>query len=213
MTVISLIAGRWHEVAALIALTPSDAIFHLKLWQLVTYGFVNPPDPFSIVFSILICLQAGNFLEARWGARRVWVFLIAVNALAGIATVLIGLVSPAVAGWMYYGGLTTTSALWVAEGLLIGPRMVQFFSVPISGYALAAIGAAFPAIMTFVRGWHVVLAQLLGLAIVALWVQGYTPQRWWNAFRSALHERALKKRSARLSVISGQKRDRDTYLN
>lgn len=213
ITVLTLVAGRWHEVMAQIALVPASIIEDYKFWQLATFGLVSVADGWSIVFTIVICLQAGSFLEQRWGARRVWLFVFVVNALAGLATLLIGLASPAVAHMIYLGGLTTTTILWVAEGVTLGPQRVNFFFFPITGYAFAVIGAVSPLVTAWTRGWWAVLPQLFGIAITVAWVQGYTPSQLLLRFRSRQLERDLRKRSAHLSVVKGQKNDRDSYLN
>lgn len=212
ITVVTLVAGRWREVMEQIALIPASIIEDFKLWQLASYGFVSVADGWSIVFTIVICLQAGSFLEERWGARRLWLFVFVVNALAGVVTVLIGLVSPQVAHMFYLGGLTTTTILWVAEGVTLGPQRVNFFFFPITGYALAVIGAISPLVTAWTRGWWAVVPQLVGIAITVAWVKDFTPGQLWLRFRSNQLERDLRKRASHLSVIDGKKKDRD-YLN
>lgn len=212
ITVVTLVAGRWREVMEQIALIPASIIEDFKLWQLASYGFVSVADGWSIVFTIVICLQAGAFLEQRWGARRLWLFVFVVNALAGLVTVLIGLVSPQVAHMFYLGGLTTTTILWVAEGVTLGPQRVNFFFFPITGYALAVIGAISPLVTAWTRGWWAVVPQLVGIAITVAWAKDFTPGQLWLRFRSNQLERDLRKRASHLSVIDGKKKDRD-YLN
>lgn len=213
ITVVTLIGGRWHEAAEQIALIPSSVISDFKLWQLASYTFISVADGWNIVFTIVICVQAGAFLEQRWGARRLWLFVIGVNALAGALTVLLGLVSAPVAHMIYLGGLTTTTILWVAEGVTLGPQRVNFFFFPMTGYALAVVGAISPLVTAWTRGWRAVLPQLFGIAITVAWVKGYTPGQLWLRFRSAQLERDLRKRASHLSVIDGKRSDRDQYLN
>ncbi|MBL8917872.1 MAG: DUF1751 domain-containing protein [Myxococcaceae bacterium] len=213
ITLLTLIGGRWGEVTQQLALIPSSVIEDFKLWQLATHGFISVAEGWSIIFTIVICLQAGTFLEQRWGARRLWLFVVLVNVIAGVVTVLIGLFSPRVAHTIYLGGLTTTTILWVAEGVILGPQRVNFFFFPITGYVLAVIGAISPLVIAWTRGWWAVVPQLVGIAVTIAWVKEYTPAQLWLRFRSAQLERDLRKRASHLSVIDGKRRDRDQYLN
>lgn len=209
--VLSLIAGRWPEVAEQVVLQPAAVIEHFKLWQLVTHAFLVATEAWTLIFTVVICLQAGSFLETQWGARRIWIFVVLVHAISGVVTVLLGFATARVAAGFYLG--STATILWVAEGVVLGPRQVNFFFFPITGYALAVIGAASPLVTAWARGWTAVVNQLLAIAVTVAWVKGYTPARLLLWFRSRSLERELKRRGSHLSVVQGQKRDRDQYLN
>lgn len=211
ITVLSLIAGRWPEVAEQVVLQPSAVIEHFKLWQLVTHAFLVATEAWTLIFTVVICLQAGAFLETQWGARRIWIFVVVVHALAGALTVLLGFATARIAASVYLGA--TATLLWVAEGVVLGPRQVNFFFFPITGYALAVIGAASPLVTAWTRGWAAVVNHLFAIAITVAWVKGYTPSRLLLWFKTRSLNRELKRRSGHLSVIQGQKPDRDQYLN
>lgn len=207
----SLLAAAIPVVRELI-LQPSDVLQDFKLWQLVTTTFMVPPSPMTLIFGVLILLQGGGWLEAQWGTRGVWLFVFVVNLIANVLTVLVGLLSPIVASVAVYGGVTTTEIIWVAQGLIIGPGQTNFWSFRITGYAFAAIGAAFTLVTGLTGGWFAVVPQLFALAITVAWIRGYTPGQLWLRIRSAQLDRDLKRRSSHLSVVKN-KPDRDQYLN
>lgn len=213
LVVSSLVSAASRVAAEQLLLQPADVIQQFKLWQLVTPTFIVPPSPLSFIFGVLMLLQSGAWFEGRWGAQRTWIFVVGVNALANLVTVALGFVSTGVFAMAFAGGYTTIQALWVAQGVLIGPARVSFWGFPITGYAFAGIGAAFTLLAGITGSWIAVVPQLAGLVITVAWVQGYTPSQLWLRFRSNQLERELKRRSAHLSVIQGQKKDRDGYLN
>lgn len=212
LALFTIISAAWRAAAGELLLQPAQVVQSFKAWQLVTPTFIVPPDALTIIFSVIILLQSGGWMEQQWGTRRLWIFVIAVNFLANVCTVLVGLVSPAVFTMAFTGGYTTVEALWIAQGLIVGPGRLNFWGFPVSGYAFAAIGAFFTLVSVITASWVVVVPQLFGIAITVAWVQGYTPAAWWTRFRSRQLERELRKRSSHLSVVPGKNKDRD-YLN
>jgi len=213
LVVTSIVAAASRPVMEQVVLRPADVLQQFKLWQLVSPTFLVPPSPLSLIFGLIILLQTGSWLEAQWGRPKVWLFVFGVNVLANVGTVLVGLLSRSVFATPFFGGYTTIEALWIAQGLIIGPGRLNWFGFPVSGYAFAAIGAAFTLLAGVTGSWVGVVPQLFGIAITILWVQGYTPSQLLLRLRSRALERDLRKRSSHLSVVKGQKKDRDSYLN
>lgn len=213
LVVSTLAVGASGFVREQVLLSPAAVLTEFKLWQLVSPVFVVPVSPMSIIFGVLILLQGGAFLEAQWGALKVWRFVIGVGVLANVCTVIVGAFSGLIGSLHFDGGYTTLTAVWVAQGLLVGPGRLSFWGFPVSGYAFAAIGAAFVLVNTLIGAWVLQVPELFGLAITFLWVQGYTPARLLLIIRSRALDRELRRRSSHLSVVQGQKKDRDQYLN
>jgi membrane associated rhomboid family serine protease len=213
LVVSSVLVAAARVVGEQLLLQPADVIQQFKLWQLVTPTFIVPPSPLSLIFGVIILLQSGTWFDERWGRQRTWIFVVGVNVIANALTVAVGFLSTNVFLMAFAGGYTTIEALWVAQGLLIGPGRISWFGFPITGYAFAVIGAAFTLLAGITGSWAAVVPQLLGLVVTIAWVQGYTPSQLWLRFRSNQLERDLKRRSSHLSVIQGQKKDRDSYLN
>lgn len=87
-------------VPALLELTPWSWRSGL-LWQLVTYGFVGSgrPDLWFVLELIVLYLFARSVL-VRIGRRKFWQLLVAGVAVAGVAAVLVDIVTALVAGPM-----------------------------------------------------------------------------------------------------------------
>lgn len=213
LVVTSLVAAASRTVMEQVLLQPADVVRQLKLWQLVTPTFVVPPSPLSLIFGLIILLQTGTWLEVQWGRRKVWLFVLGVNLIANAATVLVGFLSTSVFVSSFFGGYTTLEAVWIAQGLIVGPGRLNWFGFPVSGYAFAAIGGAFTLLAGLTGSWVLVLPQVFGILVTIAWVQGYTPSQLLLRLRSRALERDLRKRSAHLSVLQGERKDRDRYLN
>src|SRR5215475_1145818 len=80
-------------LGGLLLLVPG-AVLHGFLWQPLSYGFVEN-SPIGVIFGALILWQLGGALEQSWGTRRMSFFAVGVTVLAGIVTVLIALIVPA----------------------------------------------------------------------------------------------------------------------
>lgn len=209
----TLIAFGLRTAGAELLIRPAEIVQNYKLWQLVSATFIIPPDALAVIFGIIILLQSGAWMEMQWGTRRVWVFVFAVQLMANLLTVGVSFLSPAVFSMSFAGGYTTIEALWIAQGLIVGPGRLNFWGFPVSGYAVAAIGAFFTLLTVVTASWVVVVPQLFGIAITVAWVNGFTPAALWTRFRSRQLENELRRRSSHLSVVQGQKKDRDQYLN
>lgn len=209
----TLLAAGFRTAGAELLLRPAEIVQNFKLWQLVSATFIVPAEPLTIIFGVLILLQSGGWMEQQWGARRVWIFVFAANLIANVLTVGVGFLSTSVFAMTFAGGYTTIEALWIAQGLIVGPGRLNFWGFPVSGYAFAAIGAFFTLVSVITVSWIVVVPQLFGIAVTAAWVSGFNPAALWTRFRSRQLENELRRRSSHLSVVPGQKKDRDQYLN
>src|SRR5512138_2597972 len=72
------------------------------VWQIFTYPFVIP-DARSLIWALLGLWLIGGSLEQQWGVRRFVSFYVAVSALAGLFTALVGLAHPGVMAFQYFG--------------------------------------------------------------------------------------------------------------
>jgi hypothetical protein len=185
------------------------------LWQPFTYAFIET-HPISILFGGIIIWSIGGFLESLWGSRRILLVAVGATALAGFLTALVGLVLPVAPA--YTGGTVMTTLLWVAYGLTIGRGQANFWGIPLSGNALAGIGAGFVVLSVLTNGRNPVEGLLLNLPdVFALflafaYVHGASPRRLWLRFQHWRLQRQLRSRSRNLRVVS-QERPDDRFLN
>jgi membrane associated rhomboid family serine protease len=199
---------------ALLLLLPDLTLPRLFLWQPFTYAFVES-SPFGIIFGAIITWSIGGYLESIWGGRRLLMVAVGISVLAGFLTALLGMLVPGSTMQAYTGGNVLTSVLWVAYGLSIGRGETNFWGIPLSGNALAGIGAGFVVLMAVINGWQTQVPDLLALGMVFAYVRGASPRRLMLHFQHWRLQRQLKDRSKHLRVVpKNQNRpDRDQYLN
>ena len=207
-----------NTVGPWVALIPHDVVHELKLWQVVTYGLVFQRSPGSFIFGCLIIVSIGGVLEAQWGAKRLWLFTFTVVTLAGVLTALLGLVFPAIAEFPFVGADAAYQSMWVAYGLMMGRNRTNFWGVlPVTGYTLAMIGAAFVVLTGLTSSWLVVIPELIALALTFLHIHYKFPHEALTRFGSWRLQRDLNKRASHLRVITGDDRntprDSDKYLH
>lgn len=214
--VVSVLAAIIKPLTGYIALVPSLVLGQFFLWQLVTYGFLET-SPVGVIFGALILWSLGGAVEGMWGRRRFLLFAFGVTALAGVATVLLWLVLPSLVAGAYPGGAVMTGSLWVAFGLQIGRSQTNFWGFPLTGNALALIGAGFVFLNGAFGGLAAIVPSAFALFFTFLYMRGAQPGQLWHRFRSWQLERDLKKRASHLRGIDGGKRnihgDSDKYLH
>jgi len=206
--------GRGGLGSALL-LSPAEVLGRLWLWQPLTYGFVEA-SPVGVIFGALVLWQIGGALEQSWGPRRMVTFALVTTALAGLLTVALALVVPALALMQFPGGWVMASALWVAYGLMLGRGQTGFWGLPVSGNVLAAIGAGFIFLDGAFNGWLLVVPAVIGLLLSAGYVRVTRPEHWWLRFQSWQLQRRLRGRSKHLKVAAPDRntsRDSDRYLH
>jgi membrane associated rhomboid family serine protease len=196
----------------LLLLDPAGVFLGLRLWQPFTYAFIQT-SPIGIIFGAIIIWSIGTSLESSWGPKRLLMVTVGVTVLAGFLTALLAFVIPLPRG--YPGGTVLTSVLWVAYGLAIGRGQANFWGIPLSGNALAGIGAGFVLLQALTAGWASTVPELFGLVLVYAYVKGASPRRAWLHLQHWRLQRQVRNRSKHLHVVSGERRpaDSDRYLN
>jgi hypothetical protein len=185
------------------------------LWQPFTYAFIET-SPLGIIFGAIIIWSIGGWLESVWGSKRLLLVALGCTALAGFLTSLTAFVMPVAAA--YPGGTVMTTVLWVGYGLTIGRGQTNFWGIPLSGNALAGIGAGFVVLAVLTSGRNpaegllLQLPDVLGLLLIFVYVRGASPRRLWLHFQHWRLQRQLRSRSRNLRVVSSERPD-DRYLN
>jgi membrane associated rhomboid family serine protease len=213
---LGLVAGSVLALAVpglrlVLQLVPAHVLRSFYVWQPLTYAFVED-DPLGIIFGGIMVWTIGGWLESVWGARRLLLVSLGGTALAGLLTVLVGLVVPLVAGIPYSGGWVMVSILWVANGLLIGRGQSNFWGLPVTGNMLAIIGAGFVVLRALQAGWVTQIPHLFGLVIAYFYAKGGSPRGLWLHFNHWRLQRQLRSRSRNLRVINSERPD-DRFLN
>jgi len=112
-----------------------DGVLSGYLWQPFTYMWLHDLGGLGhIFFNLLGLFFLGPPLERRWGARTFLKFYVLTGVIAGVFTVLVGLVLP---GWFGGPTLGASGSLLgiIAAFSLVLPRteILLFFILPIKG--------------------------------------------------------------------------------
>ncbi len=200
-------------LGALLLLVPG-AVLRGYLWQPLTYGFVEN-SPLGVIFGALILWQLGGALEQTWGSRRMALFALGTTVLAGILTVLLALVVPALRLIPFPGGFVMGSALWVAYGLSFGRRQTNFWGLPVSGNVFALIGVGFVFLSGAFSSFLYVVPSAVALLLTWAYLRVGGPSDWFLRFQSWRLQRQLRSRSKHLTLVSPDRntpRDSDRFL-
>ncbi len=196
-------------------LTPADVLGRFWLWQPLTYCLIET-SPMGVIFSALVLWQVGGSLEQSWGPRRLVTFALGTTVLAGLLTVALAVLVPALAPVSFGGGWVMGISLWVAFGLSLGRVGTNFWGLPVSGNILALIGVGFVFLEGAFYGWLLVVPSVLGLLLAAGYLKVGGPELWWLRFQSWRLHRRLRGRSKHLKLVAPDRntpRDSDRYLH
>lgn len=203
--------------AAHLALNPDQVVARLELWQLVTYLFIPQPNPFSILISVAMVLMMGSQLEQQWGTARLWRVVVGIGFSTATLTTLLALLLSRLGGIEVFGSHIVVLIVWVGVGLSHRRSLMNFWSLPVTGYTFAAIGMAFSVFDGLFRSWLLIVPDLIAGGLTFLVVHEGFPANAWLRFRGWQLDRQLKKRSSHLKGIDGGKRnvggDSDKYLH
>ena len=199
------------SIGGLLLLSPSDVVSRLWLWQPLSYVFVQL-NPLGIIFGAMILYSIGGGLEQTWGSRRLLWVAVGGTALAGVLTVVMMGLFFRVPGLRYMGGGVMTTLVWVAYGLSIGRGQSNFWGIPLSGNALAGIGAGFVVLSGLTAGWLSQIPELFALVIAFVYVRGGSPRTLMLRLQHWRLQRQLRGRSRHLKVMRDE-RPSDRYLN
>jgi membrane associated rhomboid family serine protease len=197
------------EIERLLAFTP-EGLREWRIWTLATYTLLNP-DPFMLIFAGLGLWMMGGSLEAMWGTRRFLTFYFASSILAALATALVAIFSPAVAGTYYFGNWTVLEALAAAFAVALPSAQIFLYIIPIEARLLLPISAGITLLYMIFGHWYQYLPQLFGLAAGALLAGGRlrlrTPRQLLLRLRVFWIDRRLRSRNLR--VVRESKNDDD----
>jgi membrane associated rhomboid family serine protease len=197
-----------------------EAILHGQVWRLVTAGLVHLPSGPGAVSHILFALLGLYFLaptlEARWGTRRMVLFLLASSVFGFATQLVVESVLPAGLSMRlgqpyWYGSFAALEAVAVAWAL--GNRGAQvrlFFFLPVSstglllfvvGFSvLRVIGADHPPEGLFAPFGGMIAGWLFGAGTPTPARRFLLRARYWVLQRRAARVRAAQ---PKLRVISG----------
>lgn len=211
----ALAAVLARNTGVVLYLAPGQVLRDLTLWQLLTYIPVAE-HPMSVLFAAMVMWSMGGVLEAWWGPKRMFTVLFTVMLTAAAVTVGLAALYRPLRGGVFTGAWVLAGSTWVLYGLSIGRRETNFWGIPMTGNGLAAVGALFVALGWAFNGWESVVPDMVALGMSWAYVRYGGPMQLWGRVQSFLLERQVRRRSRKLSVISGERNmrsDSDRYLH
>lgn len=169
----------------MLALNP-ESVLHGKLWQLVTYPFVNC-STMGVIISGLMTLMMGSAIERQWGTTSFLLLWLVVSSACGLLWVVINLITGN--DFIGMGASGCTYGLIATMGMLYRGRKVFVFvsvDIKIVIIIIMVIGVLLN-ITTPIN-----LIWLLG----ALVAYGYIKLRWAMAAKSRGHVSSKQQRRA-----------------
>jgi membrane associated rhomboid family serine protease len=197
-----------------------DAFWHGRIWQPLTYTFLNL-DPIDLLFALLGLWLLGASLEQAWGTRRFVTFYFLTGAAAAIATALLGLAVPAVRAHAYFGNWAAIEGLIAAFAVLMPSAQIFLYFVPVQARWMLPISAGITVLYMLMRGWVPYLPQLFGLGAGVLFAGGVAPRNfmlrlkvWWIDRRLRRNKlRVVRGQDDEKGPFSGSGRGSDKYLH
>ncbi|MCL2178205.1 MAG: hypothetical protein FWB81_02180 [Cystobacterineae bacterium] len=185
-------------------------------WQPLTWIWLST-GALGVLLAAFLLWILGSQLELLWGRPKLWYFCIFIPLLAGVLTVGVARVWPALGARHFEGGGVLTTALWVALGLEIGKRPLNFFGISLTGHFFAALGLAFVVLEAVFNSPIAVVPSLVGACLCFIWVRWRFPGHFLERYGSWRLRRKFALRRKQLNVVSGGKRntptDSDRYLH
>jgi len=160
-------------------LTASDVVPGVELWQVATYAWLHDLNGIShVLFNCLGLYFLGTTLERRWGGKTFLKFFVLTGVIAGVFSVLVGLILPGTfdvpivgASGALFGIIAAYSILFPDASILlmfvipvksrylvwiaIGIDIILFFAMPRYDVAIQThIGGALAGWLLISGNWH-----------------------------------------------------------
>jgi membrane associated rhomboid family serine protease len=192
-----LLGSSFADDISLLALAPVAVVFHLAIWQLVTYLFLHG-GVWHLVFNMLTLWMFGSPLERDWGTRRFLKYYFICGIGAGLCDVLLNAV-------LGHWNTRTIGASGAIYGLLLAfgvcypdQTVLMNFLFPIKAKYMVMIYAAIELWMSIgVNSGVSNIAHLGGMAVGYVYLKSSLPNLklpdWRGAYRQWRLQRAKKK--------------------
>lgn len=177
---VNSVGARWSlDLYTNLWLEPHAVVPGLELWQVASYAWLHDLDGLShVLFNCLGLYFLGSTLERRWGGKTFLKFFVLTGVIAGVFSVLVGLLLPSTFGNPIVGASGAIFGIIAAYSILfpdahillmfvipvksrylvwiaIGIDVVLFFAMPRYGVAIQThIGGALAGWLLITGNWH-----------------------------------------------------------
>jgi membrane associated rhomboid family serine protease len=165
-------------------------------WSVVTFAFTHP-DPFELLFGVLMLYFFGGTLEEHWGGAGFLKFYAA--SLAGAVVAALALATAGVPGTVAIGMTAASYGMLLAFAMLWPEMEINIWGIfPVKAKWLALFSAALGFILSVKSGGYG-LANLGGFATAWLFLKSpWAPHAWGEvpALRAAPRKKAAPQSKA-----------------
>lgn len=208
------------EAYKLLTLQADEVVPGLKLWQVATYPWLHDLGGLShVLFNCLGLYFLGTTLERRWGGKTFLKFFVLTGLIAGLFSVLVGLLLPSTFGAPIVGASGALFGIIAAYSILFpDAHIMLMFVIPVRSRYLIWVAIGIDVILFFALPQNNTAIQThIGGAIGGwLLITGnWHPRIFWPKLKGLFSGR---KKKPGLRVIDGGRGgrglgSRDRYLN
>ena len=227
---IGIIAGLWvlfavsinsggsrfaYDLYSNLMLQAKDVVPGLELWQIGTYAWLHDLGGLShVLFNCLGLYFLGTTLERRWGGKTFLKFFILTGLIAGVVSVLVGLVLPRTFGAPIVGASGALFGIIAAYSILFpDAKILLMFVIPVRSRYLIWIAIGIDLILFFALPQNNTAIQThIGGALGGwLLITGnWSPRIFWPKLKALA---SGKRKKSGLRVLQGGRSKPDRYLN
>ena len=209
---INFLEQTWaSELYTSLGLAPGEVLGEGYVWQVFTYSVLHDlSSPSHVLFNLLGLLFLAPPLERRWGPKGFLHFAIYSALIAGIFSLLCGLIAPTYFGARVFGVSGVVMAVLAAFSFVMpNATIMLFFVVPIQARWIVWLALGIDAMMflSSPKGSGLAFHTHLG-GVIAAWL--LITGNWRpSLLKDRLHLFTLKqkKRPPKLRIVKGGKDD------
>ncbi|MGB0588966.1 MAG: rhomboid family intramembrane serine protease [Myxococcota bacterium] len=211
---INFVEQSWAaDLFVALSLEPQEALFGGKVWQVLTYSLLHDlSSPSHVIFNAIGLLFLAPPLERRWGSRGFLQFAIFSALIAGVFSLLCGLIAPGLFGARVVGVSGVVMAVLAAFSFVMpNATILLFFVIPVQARWIVWLALGIDAMMflSSPQGSGLAFHTHLG-GVLAAWL--LITGNWRpSLLKDRFHLFTLKKkrRPPKLKIVKGGRDDRD----
>jgi membrane associated rhomboid family serine protease len=202
------------EFFVALSLDPTEALFGGQVWQVLTYSLLHDlSSPSHVLFNLLGLLFLAPPLERRWGPKGFLQFAFFSALIAGVFSLLCGIVAPDLFGGRVVGVSGVVMAVLAGFSFVMpNATILLFFVIPIQARWVVWIALGIDAMMflsTSPDGNAIAFHTHVG-GVLAAWLLitgNWRPSLLKDRFH--LFQLTQKRRAPKLKIVKGDPDDRD----
>ena len=196
-----------------LSLDPKEVLSSFQLWQVITYSLLHDLEsPSHVIFNLIGLIFLAPPLERRWGSKPFLHFVFWSALIAGLFTLVCGLLMPEFFGARVVGASGVVMAVLAAFSFVMpNATILLFFVIPIQARWVIWLAVGIDAMMflSSPKGTGLAFHTHLG-GVLAAWL--LITGNWRpSLLKDRLHLFTIKKKRRRphLKIVKGERGDKD----